>query len=284
MRFPSNYAGAHAPPVSFFDEIQYKWEVRRIPTPHSEADWDDQLHRAALDEGIELPNKMDEIEVEAINSSMSGVTMVSDQTNLQSSIMTQSTAPTSCSSSERRPDTRSSVHSGTIAPVVQAQPFSRTPSKKNSVFRARMRKIVGLGKKEQTNGGSRDSLEEASNTTSPIYSEDQLPVEHGEVKSAPSIRSQKSTWSNAMIPRPSHEDRVDAVALTEGVDYTEMVDCQNKQLEERERFITYRKAAMEQLARERHNAKDEKKIVHGVAVHEKRLEACTGPLRECLSS
>lgn len=282
MGLLSTTTGSHTPPVSVFDDTQYKWEVRRIPTPHSEADWDDQLHRAALSAGIELPNQMHRVEAAAINSSMSGVTMASDNTNLQSSIMTESTAPTSCSSSERRPETRSSVHSGTPAPMVQASPFSPTSSKKNSVFRARMRKMVGFGKKEQASGGSRDLSAELRNTASPVDSEDQLPMEHEEVKIAPSIHSQKSSWLSSIIPRPSIEDELIAVALTRGVDYAEMVHRQNEQLEERERFLAYRKAAMEQLARERQSVKSAKQVVHDAAVGDRRLQVCVVRSRGCV--
>lgn len=275
MSFPSTAAESHTPPTSIFDDTQYKWEVRRIPTPHSEADWDDQLYRAALSAGIELPNKMHAPDIEtdvAINSSMSGVTIVSDNTNIQSSIMTRSTAPTSCSSSERRPETSNSVHSGTGAPIAQAQPFSPNSSKRNSVFRAKMRKMVGLRKKEQASDESRDSSAEVSKTTSPVYDEDPLSMGPEDAKKAPSIRSQKSNWSNVVLPRPSDDDEHDAAALKRGLDCAEMMGRQKEQLEERERFIAYRKAAVQQLAHERQKVKSERKGVHDTALAEKRLQ------------
>lgn len=281
MSLPSITAGSHTPPTSIFDDTQYKWEVRRIPTPHSEADWDDQLYRAALNAGIELPHKMHAPDVDTetpINSSMSGVTIVSDNTNMQSSIMTRSTAPTSCSSSERRPETRNSVHSGNWAPIVQAQPFSPSSSKRNSVFRARMRKMVGLRKKEQLSDDSLDSSAEASKTTSPVYNEDPLSTGPRDAKKAPSIHSRKSNWSNAVLPRASDEAEHDAASLQRGLDCMEMMDRQKEQLEERDRFIAYRKAAVEQLARERQQAKSERKVVHDAALAEKRLQVCVAPV------
>lgn len=252
-----------------FDDDRYKWEVRRIPLPGSESDLDAELQRAALLAGIELPTQECDIEVEAIDSSISGLTITSDNTNVQSSIMTESTAPTSCSSSERRPPTGSSVLSATVEAAPPAEVYSPTSSKRNSVFRARMRKMVRLGKKEQNASEPRvSSPETTSSATSPAYSGVQLLPE--EAPRVPSIRSHKSNWSITHLPTPAQEEDVDPAALERSLECREMTARQKEQLEERERFIGFRAVAMEHLARERFAAKSEKRLVHDAVLQRKR--------------
>ncbi|ETN46623.1 uncharacterized protein HMPREF1541_00809 [Cyphellophora europaea CBS 101466] len=261
---------SRSPSNDLFDQAYYTLEVRRIPHPFTEIDWENDLQRLALNEGIRLPSKLEDTEVEAIDSSMSGVTITSDNTNMQSSIMSQSTAPTSCSSSERRPMTQGSMVSETSAPAVQPSVLSPTSSKRNSVFRARMRKIVRLKKKEQASGSPASTSPEASDVASPVDSEVQLQKEP--VEDAPSIRSQKSEWSGAALPKPSFDAEVDAAALKQSPVCQEMVDRRKEQLEERDRFVGYRRALLDQLTHEREKAKSERKAVQDAALEVKEAK------------
>jgi hypothetical protein len=278
MRLSVDSTGPQTPPQSAFDDIRYRWEVRNIPLHTSESDLENELRQLALKDGIDLPTRQQEPKVEneskAIHSSMSGVTVTSDATNMQSSIATQSTAPTSCSSSERRPPTRNSTFSNKISTTEPPQTYSPNSSKRNSAFRARMRKMVRLGKKDHTSGEWRGSLSDIETVISPAYSEVQ--VDADEIDRTPSVHSNHSDWSNLPAPKPAVQpEEVDAEALKRSLECEVMTSRQKEQLEERERFISYRNAAMDELRRERSEAKNERSSAHEAVLQRKRDQVCT---------
>lgn len=274
MRLESSTLPSEDPDTSLFDEEAYRVQVRQMPAALSEKDLDDKLQQEALNEGIELPQSMDE--VEAVTSSLSETTILSDtNTNMQGSIMSQSTAPTSCASSERRPTTSNSIHSARVSLNTPSRPNQTdTQKKRNSVFRSRVRRIVGKKKKNSTNSREETSSAEASDdremqspTDSPLQLEVDLP------KSSISVRSLKSAWSNQVVqPKTSYENNLDPSALKRAMECKELQDLQRAQRAERDRFLEFRKRLVDQLNHERNDIKGRRSIAHDTVLAEKRRE------------
>lgn len=257
---------------ALFDDNVYRSQVRRMESAQSEKDLEEDLHRQAQNEGIELPHSIDE--VEAITSSMSGTTILSDHTT-----MSQSTAPTSCSSSERRPVTGSSMLSTDSQPTVQDPSSPRGFDKKrNSIFRSGVRRMVGLKKKSSSGNSSPKAWSpDMSTGNSPVDSEVQL--RHTVAQGSASVRSEKSAWSNGVNPpKNSYDDELDPAVLKRSIECKELLELQKVQQAERDRFVEYRKQLLEQIRSDHDAARGAKKMVHDAAVAERRKEVSNGIL------
>jgi hypothetical protein len=272
-RLTSEDNGYKTPPPIRFDDAAYCQYVRQIPAPLTEQDWDNELQQAALKDGFELPSKLDD--VGAVDSSLSGITVHSEQTNVQSSIMSQSTAPTSCSSSERRPMTTDSAISESMPSTShlggQSPPTRSSSSKRSSIFRSRMRRMVGRRKRSP-------GQEEMHGTR-----EDMLPVARAAVPSrppqleltqrTPSVHSGKSSWSNEVRNSLTHDREADGTA-NKLPPCAKLLDLQKSQIAEKERFVEFRQTLSDQLRRERDVAKTQKRMLFDAALLEKRLKVC----------
>ena len=250
-----------------FDEQTYRIQVRCIPASQSDYEVEEELHQQALKEGIELPRSFDE--VEAITSSMSGTTILSENTNMQGSIMSQSTAPTSCSSSERRPVTSTSPPRSDVLIDSQPKATSDAQKKRNSIFRSRVRRIVGKKKRGSIDAELGSESNNVSDIQSPTLIESR--PDSASPRSPASVRSFKSAWSNQVIvPKISYESEQDSTALKRSLENREISDLQKAQQAERNRFSDYRDQLLEQLRQERDDAKGKRKIVHDATIAEKR--------------
>jgi hypothetical protein len=253
--------------MSLFDEEAYRVQVRRIPATLTEKEHDEELHRLASSEGIELPHSMDE--TEAVASSTSDTTMLSESTNMQGSIMSQSTAPTSCSSSERRPETSNSRVSTSVSMELQNRPYSSDAQKKrNSVFRSRMRRIVGKKRKDSSDSGAATITVNAPHADTSYRESTDL--ENASPRSPSPVRSLKSAWSNHVAPKQSLEYDQDPIALKRSMECRELVELQKEQQAERDRFLQFRHQLLSQLRHERDYAKGERKIAHDAVMADKR--------------
>jgi hypothetical protein len=269
--------GYQTPPPIRFDDAEYCQQVRHIPAPFTEQDWDNDLQRAALNDGFELPSRVDNVGV--VDSSLSGVTVHSERTNLQSSIMTPSTAPTSCSSSERRPMANDSAISDSRPSTShvggRASPTRFAPNKRSSIFRSRMRRIVGRRKRSSEQEETEDSPETVPSVTTSAVSTQPPQLEIAQ--QTPSVRSGKSSWSQEVSNGLAHSHEVDETT-DKLPPCAKLLDLQKCQIAEKQRFVEFRQMLIDELRRERDVAKAQKKMLFDAALLEKRLKVRDGHL------
>lgn len=235
-------------PSNVIDDETYRTHVLHLSPPLTEEDIDAQLAHEAYLLGLmplQLPTDID-----GIASSLSATTIASEP-NHHTSILSESTAPTSCSSSERRRVTKSSRLSE------KSPPQSNTPSilsdidtrcgSTGSGFRKGFRKMTGFGK--------RKSVMLDTSAFNSIHS--QIDRSNGnrysiqsEVRSPTSIKSSKSSWSAPpSATKQSFEQSlpVDPEALQRTMESKELLDLRSLQIEERDRFLRYQRDVLDKL-------------------------------------
>lgn len=236
-----------APSKVIHDEA-YRTHVLRLSPPLTEEDVDAQLAQEAQDLGLmplQVPTNID-----GIASSLSATTIASDLNN-HGSILSESTAPTSCSSSERRPVTQSSHFydkspTQSTAPSIISDIDSRRGSG-GSGFRKGFRKMTGFRK--------RKSVVLDNSAVNSIHSHIDRPNGNrysiqSEVRSPVSVKSSQSSWSAPpSAAKQSFEQTapVDQDAIQRTMDSKELLDLRLIQTEERDRFVQYRRDALAQL-------------------------------------
>ena len=235
-------------PSKVIDDEAYRTAVLCLSPPLTEEDVDAQLAQEAQELGL-MPLQVP-ISIDGITSSLSATTIASDP-NHQSSILSESTAPTSCSSSERRPATQSSRISDES--VTQSKTSSITSEFDTrraiggSGFRKGFRKMTGFRR--------RKSIMLDTSTVNSIHSHVDRPngkrySMQSDVRSPASVKSSKSSWSvPPSATKPSFEQAmaVDPEVLQRTMDTKELLDLRSKQMEERDRFIRFQRSALAQL-------------------------------------
>jgi hypothetical protein len=235
-------------PSKIIDDETYRTIVLHLPPPLTEEEVDAQLVQEAQDLGLMLLQVPTDID--GVASSLSATTIASDQ-NHQTSILSESTAPTSCSSSERRPVTQSSQFSDkspiqSTAPSIISENDSRRGST-GSGFRKGFRRMTGFRK--------RKSIILDTSAVNSVHSQIDRPSGNrysiqSEVRSPASVKSSKSSWSappSATKQSFEHAMPVDPEALQRTMESKELLALRSKQVEERDRFLQYQRAALAQL-------------------------------------
>ena len=235
-------------PSNVIDDETYRTHVLHLSPPLTEEDIDAQLAHEAYLLGL-MPLQIP-TDIDGIASSLSATTIASEP-NHHTSILSESTAPTSCSSSERRRVTKSSRLSE------KSPPQSNTPSilsdidtrcgSTGSGFRKGFRKMTGFGK--------RKSVMLDTSAFNSIHS--QIDRSNGnrysiqsEVRSPTSIKSSKSSWSAPpSATKQSFEQSlpVDPEALQRTMESKELLDLRSLQIEERDRFLRYQRDVLDKL-------------------------------------
>lgn len=241
-------------PSKVFDDETYRTLVLRLCPPVTEEDIDAQVAHEANLLGL-MPQQVSN-DIDGISSSLSATTIASEP-NHHTSILSESTAPTSCSSSERRPVTNSSrlsdkSPSQSNTPSILSDIDSRRGST-GSGFRKGFRRMTGFRK--------RKSVVLDTSAVNTIHS--QIDRSNGnrysiqsDIRSPASIKSSKSSWSAppSAIKQSFEQSRpVDPEALQRSKDSKELSDLNSMQLEERDRFLQYQRDVLIKL-RTQHTA------------------------------
>lgn len=242
-------------PTKWIDEDLYRRSILHLHPAATESEADEFLQRDARDLGI-LPAQSSP-DVNGITSSLSATT-ISSETN-QSSVVSQSTAPTSCASSERRPSTSLSNRSSRVGATHEASTImTEMERKRHSGIRIGLRKMTGFRRKK-LNGLSTPSLISISSQVTNGTTAEESP--QSPTREAESIRSGNSCFS-AELPtqKPTFEAQplIDEEALARTMDSKEMMRVRAQQLEEKRRFLEYQTTLISQLMEHRNKMREEK--------------------------
>ncbi|KIX06168.1 uncharacterized protein Z518_04142 [Rhinocladiella mackenziei CBS 650.93] len=253
-------------PTKLIDENSYNTTVLRLASTMSEDDLDDQVALEA--QSLGLPPLQVTSEGNGVTSSISAVTVASDPIN-QSSIQSQSTASTSCASSEHRLATESSFVSGPSPTKLESpEPASEAEKRRSSPFRRGFQKMAGFRRKK--------SVALASSTLASISSDadtnnsDNASVD---MKSPSSIKSSKSSWSQPLSASKSSWDQpapADPDALRRSMECKDLLNLRMAQLEEKARFLEFQASLIDQLRSQRDNIKTQRATEHEKTVAEQR--------------
>lgn len=257
-------------PLKLIDEEVYRTTVLHLPLDQSEEGLDEQLHQESHALGISPPQV--NVQDEGINSSLSGTTINSDSTK-QPSLLSPSTAPTSCSSSEHRPITQSSMPFTNPPPTSQAPSIMLEPQRKrSSAFRAGLRnRMAGLKRRKSPITPTRDNI--TSNVMLSPESE-KASVNSG-MKSPGSIKSSKSSWSSPVsAAKSSYESApsVDHEAFRQSTECPELRSLQILQMAERSRFLDFEQHLLNELNTRRNLIKDQKMRGHRDILDEQQMK------------
>jgi len=229
-----------------FDEGAYRTIVLQLPSNVSEDNLDQNLAAEAQD--LELVPLPPSTALGGLASSFSATTIGSEPNN-QSSVLSQSTRPTSCASSFHRPPTQSSMtyksqlsHTQSTTPSMILENDKRKGlGFRNSIWR------MTVFKKRRSVVSTPSSLER---NTLALNNADRMSIQSG-LKSPASMQSVKSSWSNPPLATRTHyEDPLpseDKDAIKRTRECKELVNLHARQMEERSRFIDFQKRCIAQL-------------------------------------
>jgi hypothetical protein len=248
-------------PSKAFDEQAYRATVLQLPAGVSEDDLDQNLNTEAQDLGLVPPPPS--AAIDCLASSLSATTISSDLNN-QSSVLSQSTGPTSCASSYHRPATQPPMtYKSQMSPTQSITPsmISENEKRKGLGFRDGIRRMTGF-KRRRSVASSPSALESTNSNTLVLYNGDRMSIQSG-LKSPASIKSSKSSWSNSpSTTRTHYEDPLppeDKDAIKRTRECKELVSLHNRQVEERIRFAEFHKRAIAHL-RLLHQAEKQQQI------------------------
>jgi hypothetical protein len=232
-----------------FDEGAYHTIVLQLPASVSEDELDQNLATEAQDLGL-APSTLSAA-LDGLASSLSATTIGSDPNN-QSSVLSQSTGPTSCASSYHRPATQSPVtYNSELSPTQSITPsmISENEKRKGLGFRNGIRRMTGF-KKRRSVASTPSALESVDSNILALNYGDRMSIQSG-LKSPASIKSSKSSWSNPpSATRIHYEDPLppeDKDAIKRTRECKELVNLHTRQVEERSRFADFQKRSIAQL-------------------------------------
>lgn len=232
-----------------FNEGAYRTIVLQLPSNVSEDDLDQNVAAEAQD--LELVLLPPSAALDGPASSFSATTIGSEPNN-QSSVLSQSTGPTSCASSFHRPPTQSSAtYQSQLSPTQSITPSmnSENEKRKGLGFRNGIRRMTGF-KKRRSVVSTPSALESVESNTLALNNGDRMSIQSG-LKSPASVKSSKSSWSNPpSATRTYYEDPLpleDKDAIKRTRECKELVNLHAQQMEERSRFTDFQKRSIAQL-------------------------------------
>ena len=228
------------------DDEYYNATVLRLTPPMNEDDLDDRIALEA--QGLGLLPVQPTSDIDGVTSSLSTVTFGSDSTKQGSSIQSQSTAPTSCDSSDYRPVTQSSrVPEQEISRPETSAALHDNEKKPRSPFRRGFRKMAGFRKRRSAvlSTPTLSSINSAagSNTSGELSIKSDL-------KRPLSLKSSKSSWSQPIsATKSTYEDQpwIDPEALNRSMGSAEMLHLRKTQYDEKYRFLKFQNASITDL-------------------------------------
>lgn len=243
------------PTFTWIDEDVYRSSVLSLSLSRTESEADEKLQSDARALGLVADQKFPD--VSDITSSLSATTIASE-TN-QGSIMTQSTAPTSCCSSERRPSTSLSSRSARCDSNLE-MPTSVTEmeSRRHTGFKSGLRKMTNFRKKK-TSGCSTPSMVSIRGQMTGTNANGST---RSPPKDAASIRSRVSFSSHDQLVTKEPfgtEASINEQALQRSMECQQLLSMRTRQVDEKRRFLEYQTRLIKQHLDERDMRKAEKK-------------------------
>ena len=236
-------------PSKAFDEDGYRTLVLQLPANVSEDELDENLATEARDLGL-VPSSHPAA-LDGLASSLSATTIGSDPNN-HSSVISQSTGPTSCASSYHRTATQSSMtYKSQTSPTQSITPSmaSENEKRKGIGFRNGIRRMTGF-KKRLSVASIPSALESIDSNTLARNNGDRMSM-HSGLKSPGSFKSSKSSWSNPpSATRIPYDDSLlldDKDATKRTRECRELLNLRSKQRDERSRFVEFQKRSIAQL-------------------------------------
>ena len=236
-------------PLKTFDEEAYRRVVLQLPANIFEDELDQSLATEAQDLGL-VPSPPPAA-LDGLASSLSATTIGSDPNN-QSSVLSQSTGPTSCASSYHRPATHSSpTYKSQISPTQSMTPslISENEKRKGLGFRNGIMRMTGF-KRRRSVASTPSAFESIDSNTLSFSNGDRMSIQSG-LKSPASIKSSKSSWSAPpSTTRTHYEDPLpleDKDAIRRTRECKGLVSLHARQMEERSRFAEFQKRSIAQL-------------------------------------
>lgn len=244
--------------LKWINEDTYRTTVLLMATPESEMEVEEGLETSARELGILPVQNVPAVDI--ISSSLSATTIASD--THQGSIMSQSTAPTSCDSSERRPSTSLSNKSSRIGTRIETPRFLvEAEVKKQSGFKSGLRKI-GFRKKKVSGLTTPSMVSIQSSMTSNTMNESQPTRSRGPA----SIKSGRESYASHEGPiEKASLDQLALVseeALQRSLECKQIIHIRTQQLEEKRRFLEYQTRLIKNLVEEREKRKSELRHEH----------------------
>lgn len=242
----------------WIDEDIYRLSILQLYPATTESELDENLERDALNLGLS-PIQVSP-QTNPVTSSPSETTI--DPEAHQGSIMSQSTAPTSCDSSERRPSTSlSNKSSRVISSFEMPTIVAEMERKRHSGLRSGFRKMTTFRKK-RSSGSSTPSMASIKSTMTGTTT-------NGSVRSPPkgalsiqSIDSLSSRDSPVIKENLDNDVLIDEQALQRTMQCEEMMRLRTQQLDEKRRFLEYQTKLISELFAERDEQKRKKREVH----------------------
>ena len=245
--------------TTWIDDTLYNISVLRLPSAVSEDELDNQVSLEAQNLGI-IPLQVRQ-SVDGMSSSMSTMTIASDSIN-QSSVRSQSTASTSCASSEHRPATQSSRMSDRLPSGTDFfSHVSEDDPKKNSSIRRGLRKMAGFRKKRSGGLTTSSTLTSISSDAESNGSEE-VSIDF---RSPASGKSSRDSWARPAFAATTERippALVDMDALKRSMECKELLDLRLRQVEEKARFLEFQTSQFSHLRSQRDTLKEQKKSEH----------------------
>lgn len=241
------------PPTKWIDEETYRTTVLAIWPSSTENEADENLKRDAQSLGLVVPVQKP-TDVNTITSSLSATTISSEAH--QESILSQSTGPTSCGSSERRPSTSLSQRSSRLMSTLQMPTMvTEMERKRHSGFKSGLRKMTGFRKKKSLGSNSPSMTSIRSHMTGNTT--------NGSVRTPPkealSIKSRNSDFFHDLPISRETIEPVNEVQLEKSLECEQLLSIRTQQLEEKRRFLEYQTRLVRELLEERDKVKAEKR-------------------------
>lgn len=240
-------------PTKWIDEDSYQRNVLSIWPPTTEEEADEALHCDAHDLGIVLPVQK-QSDIGTITSSFSLATISSD--NPTESLLSNSTAPTSCGSSVRRPSTSLSQKSSKAVPQFDMPVIlTEMERKRQSGFKSGLRKMAGFRKRKILNStASITSMRShmTNTTTNDSISispqDDQTKIEE-KTPIQPQAQSRLSISSHVMDESLQKSSESESLAA-----------IRSQQLEEKTRFLDFQAQLIQKLIDECNELKAQRRV------------------------
>lgn len=239
------------------DEETYRTKVLQLPNNETEEQIDERIYNEAQTLGLShLLSEPDNM------STSISLNTIASEANPKSSLLSQSTAPTSCASSEHRPTTHSSVMSD------QSESEAQLPSRekrRSSGFRRGFKKMTGFKKRRSL--ATSPTLTSITSDSADTNQSDHNSVKSG-LKSPGSIKSSKSSWSSPIVIPKTTFDPVDQDAMKRSMECKEMLDLQTAQEQQRSQFLDLQQSLVQQIQKQRDSIKQDRLKVHQNTIDE----------------
>lgn len=262
-------------PSKWIDEDVYRSTILQTFSHITESEFDQNLQQDALDLGLSLVQISPPT---TIGTSSPSATTINSEAH-QGSVISQSTAPTSCNSSERRPSTSLSNRSSKVISTFEMPTImAEMDRKRNTGFRSGFRKITTFRKKRSSGSSTPSNASMKSTMTGTTRNESTTALANATL-STPSVDKYSSHEPPSIKENFESEALVDEQALQRTMNSDQMMRIRTQQLDEKRRFLEYQNKLISELLAERTEEKKRKRETHRKKIEEQEEKVSLVPLR-----